>query len=100
MLRWKNGDGAANSAFLEALQQAGAEVSPGEEPGEARAVVSAEWPGQQFFHLAKRAEVTLTGVEPEEMDLSTVYRRLVGIDAAAPPLIGLAKGAASGVATS
>ena len=93
LLRWKNGDGAANGAFLEALQQAGAEVSPGEEPGEARAVVSAEWPGQQFFHLAKRAGVTLTGVEPEEMDLRTVYRRLVGMES------GLAKREESGVAS-
>jgi ABC-2 type transport system ATP-binding protein len=99
LLRWKNGDGAANDAFLAALQQAGAEVSPVEEPGQARVVVSAEWPGQQFFHLAKRAGVTLTGLEPEEMDLRTVYRRLVGMESATSSLIGLAKRGESGVAS-
>ena len=79
LLRWKNGNGAANDAFLAALQQAGAEVSPVEEPGQTRAVVPAEWASRQFFRLAKRAGVTLTGLEPEEMDLRTVYRRLVGL---------------------
>lgn len=90
-LRWKNGNESTNDAYLAALQQAGAEVSPGEELGQARAVVSSDWSNQQFFHLAKRTEVTLTGLEPEEMDLRTVYRRLVGMESALPPLIGLAK---------
>jgi hypothetical protein len=44
--------------------------------------------------------VTLTGLEPEEMDLRTVYRRLVGKESAAPPVIGLAKRDESGVAAS
>ena len=86
--------------FLAALQRSGAEVASGDEPGQARVVVSEQWVTQQFFQLAYECGVTLTGLEPEEMDLSTVYRRLVGMDAVAPPLIGLTKGDASGVATS
>jgi hypothetical protein len=34
------------------------------------------------------------------MDLRTVYRRLVGMESAAPPVIGLAKRDESGVAAS
>ncbi len=98
-LRWKNGNDSANDAYLAALQQAGAEVSPGEELGQARAVVSGDWSSQQFFHLAKRTEVTLTGLEPEEMDLRTVYRRLVGMETPPPPLIDLTKREESGVAS-
>ena len=98
-LRWKNGNDSTNDAYLAALQQAGAEVSPGEELGQARAVVSGDWSNQQFFHLAKRTEVMLTGLEPEEMDLRTVYRRLVGMETAPPPLIDLAKREESGVAS-
>ena len=96
-LRWKNGNESTNDAYLVALQQAGAEVSPGEELGQARAVVSSDWSNQQFFHLAKRTEVTLTGLEPEEIDLRTVYRRLVGMGTPPPPLIDLAKREESGV---
>jgi len=47
--------------------------------------------------LARQAEVTLTGLEPEEMDLRTVYRRLVGMETAMPPLVDLAKRGESGV---
>ncbi len=97
LLRWKNAGDAANDVYLAALQQAGAEVSPGEEIGQARAVVPAEWSTRQFFHLARQAEVTLTGLEPEEMDLRTVYRRLVGMETAMPPLVDLAKRGESGV---
>ncbi len=99
LLRWKNANGATNDAYLAALQKSGAEVSPGEEFGQARAVVSAQWPKRQFFHLAKQAEVTLTGLEPEEMDLRTVYRRLVGMESVTPPLVGLAKRDESEVAS-
>ena len=60
-------------------------------------MVSGDWSSQQFFHLAKRTEVTLTGLEPEEMDLRTVYRRLVGMETPPPPLIDLAKREESGV---
>jgi len=99
LLRWKNGSGSANDAFLAALKQAGVEVSLVEEPGRARAVVCAEWTGQQFFHFAKQAGVTLIELEPEEMDLRTVYRRLVGMESVTSPLIGLAKRGESGVAS-
>ena len=95
-LRWKNGNDSTNAAYLAALQQAGAEVSPGEELGQARVVVSGDWSNQQFFLLAKRTEVMLTGLEPEEMDLRTVYRRLVGMETP-PPVIDLAKREESGV---
>ena len=100
LLQWKSDNDAISGEFLDALQRSGAEVTSGDELGQARVVVSEQWVTQQFFQLAHECGVTLTGLEPEEMDLSTVYRRLVGIDAAAPPLIGLAKGDASGVATS
>ena len=97
LLRWKNGGNATNDAYLAALQQAGAEVSAGDELGQARAVVSEAWPSQQFFHLAKQSEVTLTGLEPEEIDLRTVYLGLVGMESALPPLVGLAKHEERGV---
>ena len=97
LLRWKNGGNATNDAYLAALQQAGAEVSPGAELGQARVEVSEAWPSQQFFHLAKQSEVTLTGLEPEEIDLRTVYLGLVGMETALPPLVGLAKREERGV---
>ena len=97
LLRWKNGGNTTNDAYLAALQQAGAEVSLGDELGQARVEVSEAWPSQQFFHLAKQSEVTLTGLEPEEIDLRTVYRRLVGMETALPPLVGLPKREESGV---
>ncbi|MFL3667462.1 MAG: hypothetical protein ACJ06V_12865, partial [Verrucomicrobiota bacterium] len=100
LLQWKTGGDAADRDFLAALQREGAEVTPGDELGQARAVVSEQWPTQQFFQFARECGVTLTGLEPEEMDLRTVYRRLVGMESAAPPIIGLAKRDASGVAAS
>jgi ABC-2 type transport system ATP-binding protein len=100
LLRWKTGGDAADRDLLAALQREGAEVTPGDELGQARAVVSEQWPTQRFFQLARECGVTLTGLEPEEMDLRTVYRRLVGMESAAPPVIGLAKRDASGVAAS
>ena len=65
--------------------------------GQARAEVSEAWPSQQFFHLAKQSEVTLTGLEPEEIDLRTVYLGLVGMETALPPLVGLVKREERGV---
>ena len=100
LLRWKTGGDAADRDFLAALQREGAEATPGDELGQARAVVSEQWPTQRFFQLARECGVTLTGLEPEEMDLRTVYRRLVGMESAAPPVIGLAKRDESGVAAS
>ena len=100
LLRWKSGGDAADRDFLAALQREGAEATPGDELGQARAVVSEQWPTQRFFQLARECGVTLTGLEPEEMDLRTVYRRLVGMESAAPPVIGLAKRDESGVAAS
>ena len=92
LLQWKSDRAVNNDEFLAALQRSGAEVASGDDPGQARAVVSEQWATQQFFQLARECGVTLTGLEPEEMDLSTVYRRLVGMETAAPlPVIGLAK---------
>ena len=92
LLQWKSDNDAISGEFLAALQRSGAEVAPGAELGQARAVVSEQWATQQFFQLARECGVTLTGLEPEEMDLSTMYRRLVGKETAAPlPVIGLAK---------
>ncbi|MEE2948197.1 MAG: ABC transporter ATP-binding protein [Verrucomicrobiota bacterium] len=99
LLQWKNANGTTNDAYIASLQEAGADVSPGEELGQARVVLSGEWSNQQFFQLAKQAEVTLTGIEPEEMDLRTVYHRLVGMETAGPPLLGMAKSPESGVAS-
>ena len=100
LLRWKTGGDAADRDFLAALQREGAEATSGDELGQARAVVTEQWPTQRFFQLARECGVTLTGLEPEEMDLRTVYRRLVGMESAAPPVIGLAKRDESGVAAS
>ncbi|MDP6307225.1 MAG: hypothetical protein QGH02_07755, partial [Verrucomicrobiota bacterium] len=100
LLRWKTGGAAADRDFLAALQREGAEATPGDELAQARAVVSEQWPTQRFFQLARECGVTLTGLEPEEMDLRTVYRRLVGMESAAPPVIGLANRDESGVVAS
>ena len=99
LLQWKNADDTKNDAYINALQKVGADVSHGEEFGQARVVVSAEWSNQQFFHLAKEVKVTLTGIEPEEMDLRTVYRRLVGMENVSKSHVGLAKSQESGVSS-
>lgn len=96
LLRWKNNN-ESNDGYLAALQQSGAEVSPGKETGQARVVVTAQWSRQQFFRLAKERHVTLIGLEPEEMDLRTVYQRLVGFKSNVPSVIGLTKSEGSGV---
>ncbi|MEE2615869.1 MAG: ABC transporter ATP-binding protein [Verrucomicrobiota bacterium] len=96
LLRWKNNN-ESNDGYLTALQQSGAEVSPGKETGQARVVVTAQWSRQQFFQLAKERHVTLVCLEPEEMDLRTVYQRLVGFKSNEPPVIGLTKSEGSGV---
>ena len=100
LLRLKTGSDIADRDFLAALQREGAEATPGDEFGQARAVVSEQWQTQRFFQLACECGVTLTGLEPEEMDLRTVYRRLVGMDSASPPVLGFAKHDESGVAAS
>ena len=99
LLQWKNADDTTNDAYIDALQKVGVDVSHGEEFGQARVVVSAEWSNQQFFHLAKEVKVTLTGIEPEEMDLRTVYRRLVGMENVSKSHVGLAKSQESGVSS-
>ena len=91
LIRWKNNNGSTDDGYLAALQQSGAEVSPSEESGQARVVVTAQWSRQQFFQLAKEKYVTLIGLEPEEMDLRTVYKRLVGFKTSIPPVINLRK---------
>jgi len=100
LLRWKTVSDKADRDFLAALQREGAEATPGDEFGQARAVVSEQWQTQRFFQLARECGVTLTGLEPEEMDLRTVYCRLVGMDSASPPVIGFANRDESGVAAS
>ena len=77
--------------YLAALKQSGAEVSLSEEFGQARVVVTDAWSKQQFFKLAKEAHVTLIGLEPEEIDLRTVYQRVVGYKKNLPPVISLKK---------
>ncbi|MDP6893331.1 MAG: ABC transporter ATP-binding protein [Verrucomicrobiota bacterium] len=96
LIRWKNNN-ESNDGYLTALQQSGAEVSSGKETGQARVVVTAQWSRQQFFQLAKERHVTLVCLEPEEMDLRTVYQRLVGFKSNEPPVIGLTKSEGSGV---
>ena len=91
LIRWKNNNGSTDDGYLAALQQSGAEVSPSEESGQARVVVTAQWSRQQFFQLAKEKYVTLIGLEPEEMDLRTVYQRLVGFKTSISPVINLRK---------
>lgn len=100
LLRWSGGGGAVDRDLLAALQREGAEVTSNDEPDQARVVVSEQWPTQRFFQLARECGVTLTGLEPEEMDLRMVYRQLVGLDSDAPSIIGLAKHDESGVAAS
>ncbi len=100
LLCWSGGDSAADRDLLAALHREGAEVTLGDEPDQARVVVSEQWPTQRFFQLAQECSVTLTGLEPEEMDLRTVYRRLVGMESATPPTIGLANRDENGVTTS
>ena len=91
LIRWKNKNSSSNDVYLAALKQSGAEVSLSEEFGQARVVVTDAWSKQQFFKLAKEAHVTLIGLEPEEIDLRTVYQRVVGYKKNLPPVISLKK---------
>ncbi len=87
LIQWKNNIGSTDAGYLAALQQSGAEVSLSKVSGQARVVVTDQWSRQQFFQLAKEQNVTLVGLEPEEMDLQTVYQRLVGLKTNIPPEI-------------
>jgi hypothetical protein len=99
LIRWKNKNGSSDDVYLAALKQSGAEVSLSEELGQARVVVTDAWSKQQFFKLAKEAQVTLIGLEPEEIDLRTVYQRVVGYKFFLPPVISLKKPEVSEVAS-
>jgi ABC-2 type transport system ATP-binding protein len=89
LIRWKHKSGSKDDVYLAALEQSGAEVSPSEKFGQARVVVTDAWSKKQFFQLAKEAQVTLIGLEPEEIDLRTVYQRVLGNKL--PPVIDLNK---------
>lgn len=89
LIRWKNKSGSNYDAYLAALEQSGAEVSPSEKFGQARVLVTDAWSKKQFFQLAKESQVTLIGLEPEEIDLRTVYQRVLGNKL--PPVIDLNK---------
>ena len=99
LIRWKHKSGSKDDVYLAALEQSGADVSPSEKFGQARVVVTDAWSKKQFFQLAKEAQVTLIGLEPEEIDLRTVYQRVVGNKNNLPPVIGLNKPDGSEVAS-
>lgn len=78
LLRW---DGDAGDRFLEALRQQGVQVTVSRCSNEAQVTVSEGWTNRIFFREAQRHGVTITGLEPEEDDLESVYQRLVLRDA-------------------
>lgn len=72
-LRWE-GDG---QAFLQSLERSRVHVEPGRKEDEIRVTVPEDWSTQTFFALALEHCLQLTGLEPEEDDLETVYRKLI-----------------------
>ena len=72
-LRW-DGDG---NGWLKDLQRIGVQVHPPARAGEAHVTVPETWSNRDFFRQSLRHQVILTGLEPEEDDLETVYEQLV-----------------------
>lgn len=81
-LSWTGNNGAG---FLCSLRAEGLQVddqfvhsSKGDSSsGEARALAPDSWSTRSFFSLAKQNNLLLTGLEPDEADLRSVYRRLI-----------------------
>lgn len=68
-------------AFWDSLQRLGVAVQLGDRPGHALAETPAGWATRQFFAEAQQHAVVLTGLEPDEEDLSAAYQRVVEPDA-------------------
>jgi ABC-2 type transport system ATP-binding protein len=72
-LRW-DGD---PTAFLNALSQLGVDIQLNGKANQARALVPPNWTTRTFFAQAQLFSVQLTGLEPDEEDLQSVYHRLI-----------------------
>jgi len=74
LLRWEGGD---SDRFLNALSGRGVEIQRAVRAGQAHVTVPDGWTNRTFFHEAVQHEAVITGLEPEEDDLQSVYERLV-----------------------
>jgi ABC-2 type transport system ATP-binding protein len=72
-LRW---DGEP-TAFLARLAGLGVRVALNGKANQARAIVPQGWTTSTFFAAAQQASIQLTGLEPDEEDLQSVYHRLI-----------------------
>jgi len=74
LLRWEGGD---SDRFLNALRRRGVEIQRDVRAGQAQLTVPDGWTNRTFFCEAGQHEAVITGLEPEEDDLQSVYERLV-----------------------
>jgi ABC-2 type transport system ATP-binding protein len=74
LLRWQ-GDGG--DAWLQALRRLGVEMNRPIRPGEAHVTVPETWSNRDFFRQSLRHPIVITGIEPEEDDLESIYQHLV-----------------------
>ncbi len=73
-LRWQ---GQGEERWLQALQQRGIELVEPPAGGEVSVTVPENWTCRQFFRESLAHPLVITGLEPEEDDLETVYEQLV-----------------------
>lgn len=73
-LRWEGDAGG----FLDSLRQRGVDIQPDGRADQAIAVVPVGWSNRTFFSEARRHDILLIRLEPQEEDLTAVYHRVIG----------------------